>query len=180
MTKKSKKVKTNKQLKHKAKVTNFKPKEKKKYLCRLAKLYVKDLMIQSPGTPLVFKLKPKFTNEVMLKLTSRRLPDEGYYEVTIGATTTIKAEKKISSIIRLAVSGIFLMNKGLAKEQLGKLLNRSCPDLLIPYVKQHLAKLSMIAGYPPVTFKQESLGMIPRRFVIHTKQKAQEKHKLGN
>lgn len=141
---------------------------------KLHKIYVRDASIKSSNVPEIFKARAKTNSFVALKLTKRKLPEPGVYEVIIGATASIQIGSKIIAVIHVAQAGIFSVLNA-TQEQIQGILTKICPEVLMPHLRKQVANMSVIAGFPVVQIKPVKFGIIPRRFIFKGKKKTTSK-----
>jgi len=112
------------------------------------KIYVKDLSLESPGSPQSFTTPQQPQVEVGLRTRGEQVQPD-VYECVLTVTLTAKVGDKTLFLIEASQAGIFTI-KGLPPEQLQPVIAINCPTVLFPYVRETLADAVTRAGFPPV------------------------------
>ncbi len=121
----------------------------------LLRIFVKDLSFESPSSPEIFQLK--WEPEVKISLNTKATQnDEGFYEVGLVCTASVKNQSKTAYIVEAEQVGLFRI-EGAGKEQMGPLLGSYCPTVLFPYLRETLSSAVERGGFPqflltPVNF----------------------------
>lgn len=135
----------------------------------IQRLYIKDLSLESPMTPHVFREQLQPETNIDLNVTSTPL-EESHYEVVLRATITMKKEEKSIFILEVKYAGIFHI-AGFQAEQMEHMLRAYCPNILFPYVREVVSHMTTQATFPPV-------HLSPINFdAIFLQQKEQEANK---
>ena len=72
----------------------------------IEKLYVKDLSLEVPGAPDIFKIQGTPQMEITMNNTARPLGDD-FYEVVVKATVTAKIEDATTFLVEASQGGVF-------------------------------------------------------------------------
>ncbi len=116
----------------------------------IARIYVKDLSLETPNTPAVFK--ENWQPETKLDLDVRNsLADEAnhVYEVVLRLTATVKVGDKTAFLIEVNQAGLFHI-ENVDERNLDHMLNAFIPNILFPYAREVLSALSNRASFPPL------------------------------
>ena len=115
---------------------------------QIEKVYVKDMSLEIPHAPQVFKdqLQPEL--EVQVNTGSAQFAD-GYYDVTVTVTVTARVGERTLFLAEVVQAGIFVLQH-VPAEELGPLLGIACPTILYPYVREAISDLVIRGGFPPV------------------------------
>ena len=113
------------------------------------KIYTKDIAVQLPTSPEIFKQKVMPQVDFKIKLGNKKLVEGNVYEVTAAATVNLRINDQIAAIIKAAQAGIFTIDMP-SKEQTDYLLGIICPNLIYPHLREIVCELSTRAGFPPV------------------------------
>jgi preprotein translocase subunit SecB len=112
------------------------------------KIYVKDLSLENPGSPLSFATTEQPQIEVGLRSRGEQIQPD-VYECVLTITLTAKAADKTLFLIEASQAGIFTI-RGVPAEQMQSVIAISCPTVLFPYIRETLADAVTRAGFPPV------------------------------
>lgn len=124
----------------------------------IEKVYVKDLSFESPGAPAMFFDQSSGPPQVDIRLdVEHALVSEGLYEVVLAVTATTKVQDKTLFLVEAHQAGLFHV-KGVAAEDLPKILQITCPGILLPFARETLHDMVAKGGYPqflinPVNFE---------------------------
>jgi preprotein translocase subunit SecB len=114
----------------------------------IQRLYLKDLSFEAPLGPKAFvsKVQPKINQE--LGTESKKI-DEDLYEAVLKLTITAKLEDETAFLVEVQQAGLFHI-KGIEGENLGRVLNTTCPQILFPYAREAIDSALVKGSFPPV------------------------------
>jgi preprotein translocase subunit SecB len=115
---------------------------------QIEKIYVKDLSLEIPGGPQAFVQQAQPQLEVQIN-TAGGMFAEGYFEVSVSATVTAKAQERTLFLAEVVQAGIFSV-RNVPREELEPLLNVGCPTILFPYLRETISDVITRGGFPPV------------------------------
>ena len=115
----------------------------------LQRIYTKDLSLESPNTPAIFKKQWQPQVSVDLGTKSDRIDEEGNFEVVLTVTITAKVEEETAFLVEVQQAGIFFI-KGFADEELRRIVGTAAPNILFPYPRECIDTLCVKGGFPPV------------------------------
>ena len=114
----------------------------------IQKLFVRDLSFESPQAPVIFTEQWQPSTDVNLSSRFDVIGDD-HYLVDLKIQITAKQNDKVSFLIEVVQSGIFLL-KGFAQEQQDQLLNSYCPNTLFPFAREVISESVTKGGFPPL------------------------------
>lgn len=114
----------------------------------IKKLFVRDLSFESPQAPVIFTEKWQPSTDVNLSSRFDELGDDNYL-VDLKIQITAKQNDKVSFLIEVVQSGIFLL-KGFSQKQQDQLLNSYCPNTLFPFAREVISETVTKGGFPPL------------------------------
>ena len=114
----------------------------------IQRVYVKDLSLEAPQTPDIFREEWKPEVGVDLDIKHIEIETE-IYEVVLAVTVTAKVGEKNAFLTEVHQAGIFHI-AGFKKEELEHVLNAYCPNLLFPYAREAISDLVTRATFPPL------------------------------
>jgi preprotein translocase subunit SecB len=112
------------------------------------KIYVKDLSLENPGSPQMFRLTEAPAIEVGLRTRAEQIEPD-IYECVMTVTVTATSQDRTVFLVEVAQAGIFAVH-GATPDALQPILAMHCPAMLFPFARQQIATAVMNAGYPPV------------------------------
>lgn len=124
----------------------------------LEKIYVKDISYESPNSPQVFLEKAAPDVNVQLGIEHTPLnQDEGLYDVVLTVTVTAKNSERAVFLAEAKQGGIFRIT-GIPDSEMSKVLEISCPNILLPFVREVINDLVVKGGFPqlllsPINFE---------------------------
>lgn len=124
----------------------------------LERIYLKDVSYEAPSVPQAF-----FQNtapQIELQLGVQHAPlnaEEGIYEVIISVTVSAKNNDKAVFLVEVQQAGLFRL-RGLAGEVLQRMLEISCPNILLPFAREAISDIVGKGGFPqlliaPINFE---------------------------
>jgi len=115
--------------------------QKKANIFDIRKIYVKDASLECPNSPDIF-LEELVQPDVSIDATilTKRLKQEGYYEVVLGMTVTSKMAEKTAFLTEVQQAGVFHI-EGIPNEDLPLALEIACPNVLLPFAREAISDL---------------------------------------
>ena len=114
----------------------------------IQRIYVKDLSLETPNTPDVFREQWKPEVNLNVGSTTKSLGTD-VYEVVLSVTATAKLGERTAFLVEVQQAGIFTI-KGLSDEQLKQVMATYCPNVLFPYAREVVSDLVTRAGFPQI------------------------------
>ena len=114
----------------------------------IQKIFVRDMSFESPQAPAIFTEQWQPSTDVNLSSRFDELADD-HYQVDLKVQITAKQNDKVSFLIEVVQSGIFLI-KGFEKKQQEQLLNSYCPNTLFPFLREVISESVTKGGFPPL------------------------------
>ncbi len=112
------------------------------------RIYVKDLSLENPGSPQMFRATEAPAVEIGLRTRAEQIEPD-VYECVMTITVTATSADRTVFLVEVAQAGIFSVH-GATPEALQPILAMHCPAMLFPYARQTVANATMNAGFPPV------------------------------
>ena len=112
----------------------------------IARVYTKDLSLESPKAPKVFEQQwnPKLGLEV--DVTNEQL-SETLYEVVLKLSVTVKTDDDDAFLIEIQQAGVFVID-GFDEDTVEHVLGSMCPNILFPYARETIDSLAVKAKFP--------------------------------
>jgi preprotein translocase subunit SecB len=114
----------------------------------IEKLYVKDLSLEVPGAPQIFREREAPQVDVSMNNATNRI-DDGHFEVVINITITAKIKDKTVFLVETAYGGVFQI-RNVPEVEIETVLGVTCPNILFPYLREVVSETISRAGFPPV------------------------------
>lgn len=124
----------------------------------LEKIYVKDSSFEVPNAPLVFLEAKAPEIGVQLGIQHSRInAEQALYEVVLAVTVTAKLADKNVFLAETHQAGLFRIS-GVPDQELPKVLEIACPNVLLPFARQVLSAMIESGGFPqllinPINFE---------------------------
>lgn len=112
----------------------------------IARIYTKDLSLESPKAPLIFEKQwnPKLSLEVDV---NHKKVNETMYEVTLKLGVTVKTEEETAFLLEIQQAGVFVV-QGFDDGTIENILGSMCPNILFPYARETIDSLAVKATFP--------------------------------
>lgn len=116
----------------------------------LEKIYVKDISYEAPNTPRIFleKTAPEVNLQLGIEHSALSAQD-GIYDVALVVTATAKIKEETLFLVEAKQAGIFRIT-GIPAEELVKVLEITCPGILLPFIREVVNELVTKGGFPPL------------------------------
>jgi len=124
----------------------------------IRQVYIKDLSFESPMSPQSIAApggNPKI--DINLGIGSKRLDEDGHYEVVLNIEATAKSEDKTMFLAEVQQAGLFQI-QGFSDNETELVLNVACPTVLLPFARAAITDIVSKGGFPqllvnPVNFE---------------------------
>lgn len=126
----------------------------------IEKLYVKDLSLEVPGAPQIYRQREAPQVDVSMNNASKRIED-GHYEVVINITISAKLKEKTVFLVEAAYGGVFQI-RNVPDAEIDTVLGVTCPNILFPYLREVVSETVSRAGFPPVVLHPMNFEAIYR------------------
>ncbi len=115
---------------------------------QIQRLYLKDLSLEQPNSPLIFLEQAQPHVDINLGLSVEPV-GEGMFEVSVTATVTTTVNEKTLFLVEAKQAGIFEI-RNVPDDQLQPILGIACPQIVYPYLRAVVSDICTRAGFPPV------------------------------
>jgi preprotein translocase subunit SecB len=122
--------------------------EENKKSMQLQRIYTKDVSLETPGVPDVFRSREQPRVDVQLSNGSNRIAETDDFEVTVTATVTARVNDSVVYLVEVAQAGIFSIT-GFEGDELEQVLGAYCPSIIFPYLREVISSLIDRASFPP-------------------------------
>ena len=126
----------------------------------IEKLYVKDLSLEVPGAPAVFKQQGPPKIDITMNNTAQVIEGD-YYEVLVRATVTAKIEEATIFLVEASQGAVFQI-RNLSGEPLEMTLGIAAPNIIFPYLRETISEAVSKAGFPPVLLQPMNFEAVYR------------------
>jgi preprotein translocase subunit SecB len=109
----------------------------------VVKIYTKDFSFESPQSPDIFNSQEWAPNTNLNLRSSHTAVSDSLHEVVLTVTVDAKGkeDEKTIFLVELHQAGLFEIS-GYAEEEMGIVIGSFCPNVLFPYVRETIAKLT--------------------------------------
>lgn len=116
----------------------------------IQRIYVKDLSLETPHSPLIFQKEWHPKTDVQLNASTQKLSEDlDVFEVKLSITVTTLIEEQVAFLAEAHQAGIFTI-ANFPEAQLHRMLGSYCPNILFPFARELLSDLVVRAGFPPL------------------------------
>ncbi len=119
---------------------------------QIQRLYLKDLSLEQPNSPLIFLEQSQPHVDINLGLGVEPV-GEGMYEVSVTATVTTTVGEKTLFLVEAKQAGIFEI-RNVPQDQLQPILAIACPQIVYPYLRAVVSDICTRGGFPPVLLSE--------------------------
>jgi preprotein translocase subunit SecB len=122
------------------------------------KLYIKDASYESPNVPHIFTEMQVPQLQVQMDIEHNVMNEaEGMFEVVLAVTATAKFQETTIFLAEAHQAGLFHV-VGVPPRDLPKVLEITCPSILLPFVREVINEMVTKGGFPqllvnPVNFE---------------------------
>jgi len=114
----------------------------------IQRIYTKDLSLENPMGPEAFTITDQPTINQDLASEINKINDE-LYETILKLTITASLNDKTIFLIEIQQAGLFAI-KGIDGDNLPRVLNTVCPQILFPYARETIDSALTKATFPPL------------------------------
>lgn len=122
----------------------------------IQRVYLKDMSFEAPlgANAFTVQIQPSVNQEIGNE--ARKIADN-LFEVVLKLTLTAKTDDKVVFLVEVQQAALFQI-EGIDKENLNRLLNTVCPQILFPYAREAADSLLVKGSFPalmipPVNFE---------------------------
>lgn len=114
----------------------------------IQKLYITDISLESPNTPMAFMEQAAPEISVNFQNQARGF-EGGFYEVSLKVTAEAKIEDRTLFLVEVTQAGLFNIEH-VPAEEMDALMGIGCPSILFPYLREAVSDLTTRAGFAPL------------------------------
>jgi preprotein translocase subunit SecB len=114
----------------------------------IQRIYTKDLSLENPMGPEAFTITDQPTINQDLASEINKVNDE-LYETILKLTITASLDDKTIFLVEIQQAGLFAI-KGIEGDNLSRVLNTVCPQILFPYARETIDSALTKATFPPL------------------------------
>ncbi len=138
----------------------------------IQKIYLKDVSVETPNSPLIFTEQWKPEVNLQLNHTANGIAEQ-VHEVVLTLTVTAKQADKTAYLVEIKQAGIFGL-RGFSGDQLGAMLGAYCPNMLFPYAREAISSLIQKSGFPPLLLNPVNFDALYMQQLARQKAAAQD------
>ncbi|MHB1942013.1 MAG: protein-export chaperone SecB [Acidiferrobacteraceae bacterium] len=124
----------------------------------LERIYVKDVSFEAPNTPHSFLEKTAPEVSIQMGIEHSQVSEPEYlFEAALSITVTAALQGKTVFLAEAKQAGLFRI-RGVPAEEMPKVLEITCPSILLPFVRETINNLVERGGFPqllinPINFE---------------------------
>ena len=139
----------------------------------IIRLYVKDLSLETPNTPDIFRKEWKPETKLDIDVKHRSIDEPNHvYEVVLRITATVAIGEDTAFLAEVNQASIFHI-ENFPENQLNHMLNAFIPGILFPYARELVSDLSNRASFPPLNLAPINFDAIYAQRLQQQAQQAQ-------
>ena len=112
----------------------------------IQRMYIKDFSLENPMGPEAFTITEQPSINQDLGSEINKINDE-LYETVLKLTITASLNDKTIFLVEIQQAGLFAM-KGIEGDELSRVLNTICPQILFPYAREAIDSALTKATFP--------------------------------
>lgn len=114
----------------------------------IQRIYTKDLSLETPMGPEAFTISDQPSINQDLASEINKINDD-LYETVLKLTITASLNDKTIFLVEIQQAGLFAI-KGVEGQDLARVLNTVCPQVLFPYARETIDSALSKATFPPL------------------------------
>lgn len=131
----------------------------------IQKIYTKDISLETPNSPEIFREEWKPELDLQLGNEYKRIDDDNH-EITLTVTVTAKVGDKVAFLVEVKQAGVFSLT-GYSDQEMGPLVGSYCPNTLFPFAREVISDVVLKGGFPqlvlaPVNFDALYMNQIEK------------------
>ena len=131
----------------------------------IQKIYTKDISLETPNSPEIFREEWKPELDLQLGNEYKRIDDDNH-EITLTVTVTAKVGDKVAFLVEVKQAGVFSLT-GYSDQEMGPLVGTYCPNTLFPFAREVISDVVLKGGFPqlvlaPVNFDALYMNQIEK------------------
>ncbi len=121
-------------------------------ILRMQKMYIKDLSLENPNSPDIFRATQSSEPNVdlNLQLNNKKVGND-HWEVALeinAKVVTKEEDPRVLFILEIEHAGVFFL-KNIPEQHMSMVLGVECPTLLFPFTRQIISQISVDGGFMP-------------------------------
>ncbi|MFT6221068.1 MAG: preprotein translocase subunit SecB [Candidatus Endobugula sp.] len=136
----------------------------------IQRIYTKDLSLENPMGPEAFTITDQPTINQDLASEINKVNDE-LYETILKLTITASLDEKTIFLVEIQQAGLFAI-KGIEGDNLSRVLNTVCPQILFPYARETIDSALTKATFPPLMLPPINFDALYAQALEEQKKKA--------
>ena len=132
--------------------TADKQESKETPILRMQKMYIKDLSLENPNSPDIFRATQSSEPNVDLNLQlNNKKVGEDHWEVALeinAKVVTKEEDPRVLFILEIEHAAVFFL-KNIPQQHMSMVLGVECPTLLFPFTRQIISQISVDGGFMP-------------------------------
>lgn len=139
----------------------------------IQKIYTKDISLETPNSPEIFRDEWKPELDLQLSNEYRRIDDDNH-EIILVVTVTAKVADKVAFLVEVKQAGIFSLT-GYSDQEMGPLIGSYCPNTLFPFAREVVSDIVLKGGFPQLVLAPVNFDALYMNQIEKAKQQAAAK-----
>lgn len=141
----------------------------------IQKIYTKDISLETPNSPEIFREEWKPQLDLQLGNEYKRIDDDNH-EITLTVTVTAKVGDKVAFLVEVKQAGIFSLT-GYSDQEMGPLVGSYCPNTLFPFAREVVSDVVLKGGFPQLVLAPVNFDALYMNQIEQAKKQAADKAK---
>lgn len=138
----------------------------------IQKIYTKDISLETPNSPNIFREEWKPELDLQLSNLHNQF-DEDTHEIILTVTVTAKVGDQIAFLVEVKQAGIFTL-AGYTEEEMGPLIGSYCPNTLFPFAREVISDVVLKGGFPQLVLAPVNFDALYMQQLEKARQQAAE------
>jgi len=137
----------------------------------IQKIYTKDISLETPNSPEIFREEWKPELDLQLGNDYNRIDDDNH-EIILTVTVTARVGGKVAFLAEVKQAGVFSLT-GYSDQEMGPLVGSYCPNTLFPFAREVISDIVLKGGFPQLVLAPVNFDAVYMNQMEQAKQKAQ-------
>ncbi|MHC8441796.1 MAG: protein-export chaperone SecB [Candidatus Eutrophobiaceae bacterium] len=127
----------------------------------IQKIYVKDMSLEVPDSPLIFRKEWKPQAEMDIGSDAANLGNN-LYEVALSVTVTTRLGDAVAYLAEAQQAGIFML-KDFPESMVDQVLSTTCASILFPFARELIGDMIVRGGFPQFIIQPINFDILYKR-----------------
>jgi len=136
----------------------------------IQKIYTKDISLETPNSPEIFREEWKPELDLQLGNDYNRIDDDNH-EIILTVTVTATVGGKVAFLAEVKQAGVFSLT-GYSDQEMGPLVGSYCPNTLFPFAREVISDIVLKGGFPQLVLAPVNFDAVYMNQMEQAKQQA--------